>query len=83
MTLQWNLKKLPWALPAIVFLFDFVDFQWMFSHEPGLTEGVVRRFQLLLLPGILFAAPVGAVIINCGLAALVGTVAVLVFRPKS
>ena len=83
MTLRRNLKKLPWALPAVVFLFDFVDFQWMFSHEPGLTEAVVRRFQLLLLPGILFATPVLAVLINCGLAALVGTIAVLVFRLKS
>jgi hypothetical protein len=45
-------KHLPWALPAIVFLFDFVDMQWMFSHEPGLSEEVVTRFQLLLLPGL-------------------------------
>src|SRR3977135_2239506 len=44
-------KHLPWVLPAMVFLFDFVDMQWMFSHEPGLSYDVVRRFQLLLLPG--------------------------------
>ena len=65
-------KHLPWALPAIVFIFDFVDMQWMFSHEPGLSYEVVRGFQLLLLPGTLFFSPLPAILLNCGLAALVG-----------
>lgn len=37
-------KHLPWALPAIAFLFGFVDMQRLFSHEPGLTYEVVKRF---------------------------------------
>ena len=65
-------KHLAWALPLMVFLFDFVDMQWMFSHEPGLSYEVVRRFQLLLLPGTLFFSPLPAILLNCGLAALVG-----------
>ena len=73
-------KHLPWALPAIVFLFDFVDMQWMFSHEPGLSEEVVTRFQLLLLPGTLFFSPLPAILFNCGLAALVGSIAALLAR---
>jgi hypothetical protein len=76
-------KHLPWALPALVFLFDFVDMQWMFSHEPGLSYEVVRRFQLLLLPGALFFTPLPAILLNCGLAALVGTFLFLIFKPKS
>lgn len=83
MTLRKYSKHLPWALPVIVFLFDFVDLQWMFSHEPGLSYEVVRRFQLLLLPGTLFFTPAPAIMINCGLAALVGTVAFLVVKPRS
>jgi hypothetical protein len=69
-----HFKHLPWALPAIIFLFDFADMQWMFSHEPGLSYEVVRRFQLMLLPGTLFFSPVPAILFNCGLAALVGTI---------
>ena len=76
-------KHLPWALPAIVFLFDFVDMQWMFSHEPGLSYEVVRRFQLLLLPGTLFFSPLPAILLNCGLAALVGTFLSLLGRLRS
>jgi len=50
-------KHLPWVLPAVVFAFDFVDLQWMFSHEPGLTYEVVQRFLFFLLPGTLFFRP--------------------------
>ena len=74
MTLKY-FKHLPWTLPAILFLFGFADMQWMFSHEPGLSYEVVRRFQLLLLPGTLFFTPLAAALFNCGLAALAGTVA--------
>lgn len=83
MVLRKYSKHLPWALPAIVFLFDFVDMQWMFSHEPGLSYEVVRRFQLLLLPGTLFFSPLPAILFNCGLAALVGTITSLVARLRS
>jgi hypothetical protein len=76
-------KHLPWALPAIVFLFDFVDMQWMFSHEPGLSYEVVRRFQLLLLPGTLFFSPLPAILLNCGLAALAGTFLSLLAKLRS
>ena len=80
MALRKYSKHLPWALPAIVFLFDFVDMQWMFSHEPGLSEEVVTRFQLLLLPGTLFFSALPAILFNCGLAALVGTIGLLLAR---
>lgn len=75
-------KYLPWALPTLVFLFDFADLQWMFSHEPGLTGEVVRRFQLFLLPGTLFFTPGGAILFNCGLAALAGTIASFAAKGK-
>jgi hypothetical protein len=73
-TLRKYSKHLPWTLPAAVFLFGFVDMQWMFSHEPGLSYEVVRRYQLLLLPGTLFFTPPTAILFNCALAALIGTV---------
>jgi hypothetical protein len=82
-TLRKYTKHLPWALPTMVFLFDFVDMQWMFSHEPGLSYEVVRRFQLLLLPGTFFFTPLPAILLNCGLAALVGTLLSLVSRLRS
>src|SRR5258706_949503 len=68
-------KHLAWALPLMEFLFDFVDMQWMFSHEPGLTDEVVMRYQLLLLPGILFFPPLPAILFNSVLAGLIRTVA--------
>ena len=76
-------KHLPWALPGMVFLFDFVDMQWMFSHEPGLSYEVVKRFKLLLLPGTLFFSPLPAILLNCGLAALVGTFLSLLVKLRS
>lgn len=83
MALRKYSKHLPWALPTIVFLFDFVDMEWMFSHEPSLSYEVVRRFQLLLLPGTLFFSPLPAILFNCGLAALVGIITSLVARLMS
>jgi hypothetical protein len=76
-------KHLPWALPALVFLFDFADMQWMFSHEPGLTYEVVQRFVLFLLPGSLFFAAMPAILFNCVLAAVVGTVVFLIAKGMS
>ena len=83
MALRKYSKHLPWALPAIVFLIDFVDMQWMFSHDPGLSDEVVMRFQLLLLPGTLFFNPLPAMLFNCGLAAVVGTMGSLLARLRS
>ena len=83
MAIREHFRHLPWALPAIVLLFDFVDMQWMFSHEPGLSYEVVKRFQLLLLPGTLFFSPLPAMLLNCGLAALVGTIVFLVAERRS
>ena len=76
-------KHLQWALPATVFLFDFLDMQWMFSHEPALSYEVVTRFRLLLLPGTLLFTPVPAILLNCGIAALIGTFRSLVLKPNS
>jgi hypothetical protein len=73
----------PWALPAMAFLFDFVDIQWMFSHEPGLGYEVVKRFQLPLLPGTLFFTPLPAILLNCVIAALLGTFLFLILKSKS
>jgi len=75
MTSRRYFKHLPWALPALVFLFDVADMEWMFSHEPSLTSEVVRRSQLLLLPGSLFCSAIPAILFNCGLAMVIGTIA--------
>jgi hypothetical protein len=66
----------------MVLLFDFVDMQWMFSHA-GLTYAVVRRYQLLLLPGTLFFTPTPAILFNCVFAAMVGTILFFVAARRS
>jgi len=71
-------KHLHSALPVIVVLFNFIDLQWMLGHEPGLSDAVVRRFELLLLPGSLFFAAPIAILLNCGIAAFIG---ILYLRP--
>jgi len=83
MTRRRYFKHLPWALPALVFVFDFVDMQWMFSHEPGLTYEVVQRFLWFLLPGTLFFKAGPAVMFNCGLAAVIGAIASLILHSLS
>ncbi len=83
MTTRKYFKHLPWALPVLVFLFDFADMQWMFSHEPGLTYEVVHRFMLFLFPGSLFFTAMSAILFNCGLAAVVGTIASFILKGLS
>jgi hypothetical protein len=84
MTSRRYFKHLPWALPVLVFLFDVADMEWLFSHEPSLTSEVVWRSQLLLLPGSLFGSAIPAILLNCGLAMVIGTVAswILTRLPK-
>jgi hypothetical protein len=41
-------------LAIVVELFDFAATEWMFSHEPSLTDEAVRKCHLALLPGTLF-----------------------------
>ena len=77
-----KLRVLPWALPLIVFLFDFADMQWlnwMFHHE-RLTHQSVERFMWLLLPGSLLFLPKHAILFNSCLAAVVGLIAFLIAR---
>lgn len=83
MTRRKYFKHLPWALPALVFLFDFADMQWMFSQEPGLTYAVVQRFMFFLLPGSLFFTAMPAILFNCGLAAVVGAIASFILKVLS
>jgi hypothetical protein len=66
------LRHSPWVLPTVVFLFEFADMQWMFSHEPGLSGHVVLEFQRALLPGTLFLTPIWAILFNCGIAFVIG-----------
>jgi hypothetical protein len=76
-------KHLQWALPLIVVVFNFIDLQWMLSHEPGLPEAVVTRFKLLLLPGSwFFGAPI-AILVNCAIADLLGEFLSSVLKPKT
>jgi hypothetical protein len=81
-TLRKYAKYLPWALPLAVLLFDLANLIWMLSHEPGITQKVAWRFQLLLLPGVLFGTD-WAIVVNCALAAVAGTVVFWLTKAKA
>ncbi len=44
-------RNAPVWLPALVFLRDFLAWQYIFSFEPGITEQAIFRGKLFMLPG--------------------------------
>ena len=48
-------RNAPIWLPVLVFLRDFLAWQYIFSFEPGITDEAVYRGKLFMLPGSLFA----------------------------
>jgi len=53
MSRTFSRRNAPLWLPAIVFVRDFLAWQYIFSFEPGITEQAVYRGKLFMLPGSL------------------------------
>ena len=65
-------RNAPVWLPALVFVRDFLAWQYIFSFEPGITEQAVYRGKLFMLPGSLVAGDFAPLLINLGLAVAIG-----------
>ena len=53
------------VIPPLFFTVkDFLAIQYLWSHEPGITEEVANNFALLLLPGTLFFVAGSAPVVN-------------------
>ena len=62
----------PIWLPALVFVRDFLAWQYIFSFEPGITEQAVYRGKLFMLPGSLIAGGFAPLLVNLAIAAGIG-----------
>ena len=74
MTSIFTRKNAPIWLPSIIFVRDFLAWQYIFSFEPGITEKAVFRGKLFMLPGSLFAGSFGIILINVAIALAMGIV---------
>ena len=69
-TFTW--RNAPFWLPAIVFLRDFLAFQYIFSFEPGITQQAVRRGYLFMMPGSLIGGGFTTILTNLVVAVAIG-----------
>jgi hypothetical protein len=67
-------KNAPIWLPSLIFVRDFLAWQYIFSFEPGITENAVFRGKLFMLPGSLAAGGLGIILINLAIALAIGIV---------
>jgi hypothetical protein len=67
-------KNAPIWLPSLIFVRDFLAWQYIFSFEPGITENAVFRGKLFMFPGSLAAGSFGIILINLAIALAVGIV---------
>jgi hypothetical protein len=71
MSRTFSPRNAPLWLPALIFVRDFLAWQYIFSFEPGITEQAVYRGKLFMLPGSLVPGGFLPMAINL-LIALVG-----------
>ncbi len=65
-------RNAPVWLPALIFLRDFLAWQYIFSFEPGITERAVYRGKLFMLPGSVIAGGFLPMAINLAVAFGIG-----------
>ncbi len=65
-------RNAPIWLPALVFVRDFLAWQYIFSFEPGITEQAVYRGKLFMLPGSLVTGGFVPMLLNLVLALAIG-----------
>ncbi len=65
-------RNAPIWLPALVFVRDFLAWEYIFSFEPGITEQAVYRGKLFMLPGSLVGGGFVPLLINLAIAVVVG-----------
>ncbi len=67
-------RNAPIWLPTLIFVRDFLAWQYIFSFEPGITEQAVYRSNLFMLPGSLVSGGFVPMGLNILLAIGVGLV---------
>lgn len=67
-------RNAPIWLPAIVFVRDFLAWQYIFSFEPGITEQAVFRGKLFMLPGSLIVDGFLPMLVNLAVGASIGLI---------
>ena len=75
-------RNAPVWLPALIFLRDFLAWQYIFSFEPGITEEAVFRGKLFMLPGSLLSGGFAPMALNLALALGIGLVLRWSARPR-
>jgi len=77
-------KRQSWlwlVIPPLFFTVkDFLAIQYLWSHEPGITEEVANNFALLLLPGTLFFVAGSAPVVNLAFGIVLGLALCLLVR---
>jgi hypothetical protein len=69
-----NLRTAPVWLPLLALVRDFLAFQYIFFHEPAITEHAVKVGCLFMLPGSLVGGGFVSVVANIVLALGVGLI---------
>jgi hypothetical protein len=72
MTWMFSRRNAPIWIPALIFIRDFLAWQYIFSFEPGITDRAVYVGKLFMLPGSLVRGAFVPMAINLGIALLVG-----------
>jgi len=75
-------RNAPFWLPALVFLRDFLAWQYIFSFEPAITEQAVYRGKLLMLPGSLLAGGFLPMAVYFAVALVIGLLLRMSYRPE-
>jgi hypothetical protein len=65
-------RSAPIWLPALIFVRDFIAWQYIFSFEPGITAEAVYRGKLFMLPGSLISGGLAPMVVNLAIALVVG-----------
>jgi hypothetical protein len=65
-------RNAPIWIPTLIFVRDFLAWQYIFSYEPGITERAVYIGKLFMLPGSLVPGGFIPMCINLSIGLLIG-----------
>jgi hypothetical protein len=75
-------RNAPIWLPALIFVRDFLAWQYIFSFEPGITAEAVYRGRMMMLPGGLVPGGFTVIAVNLVIAFCIGLVLHWSARPR-